>query len=66
MFHGWWIVATVFMAQLFMVGFMSYGYGLLIVEVEKEFACGMEKMNAGAMAMTSGPSSIAGPYGGSC
>ncbi len=52
MFHGWWIVATVFMAQLFMVGFMSYGYGLLIVEVEKEFACGMEKMNAGAMAMT--------------
>ncbi len=52
MFHGWWIVATVFTAQLFMVGFMSYGYGLLIVEVEKEFACGMEKMNAGAMAMT--------------
>lgn len=52
MFHGWWIVATVFMAQLFMVGFMSYGYGLLIVEVEEEFACGMEKMNAGAIAMT--------------
>lgn len=52
MFHGWWIVLTVFTVQLCMVGFMSYGYGLLIVEVEKEFACGMEKMNAGAIAMT--------------
>ena len=31
MFHGWWIVATVFMAQLFMVGFFSYGYPLLVV-----------------------------------
>ncbi len=52
MFHGWWIVLSVFMVQLFMVGFMSYGYGLLIVEVEREFACGMEKMSAGAIAMT--------------
>lgn len=52
MFHGWWIVLTVFMVQLCMVGFMSYGYPLLIVEVEKEFQCGMEKMSAGAMGMT--------------
>lgn len=50
MFHGWWIVITVFTVQLFMVGFMSYGYGLLLVPVEEEFQCGMEKMHAGAMA----------------
>lgn len=49
MFHGWWIVVTVFTVQLFMVGFMSYGYGLLLVPVEEEFQCGMEKMHAGAM-----------------
>lgn len=52
MFHGWWIVLTVFMVQLCMVGFMSYGYPLVIVQVEREFQCGMEKMSAGAMGMT--------------
>lgn len=52
MFHGWWIVATVFTVQLCMVGFMSYGYPLLIVPVESEFACGMTRMSAGAMGMT--------------
>lgn len=52
MFHGWWIVSTVFVVQLCMVGFMSYGYGLLLVPVEQEFQCGMEKMHAGAMGMT--------------
>ncbi|MEZ4331328.1 MAG: MFS transporter [Myxococcota bacterium] len=52
MFHGWWIVLTVFTVQLCMVGFMSYGYGLLLVPVEAEFQCGMERMNAGAIAMS--------------
>lgn len=52
MFHGWWIVVTVFTVQLCMVGFMSYGYGLLLVAVETEFQCGMEKMNAGAIGMS--------------
>jgi len=45
MFRGWWIVATVFTAQLFMVGFFSYGYPLLVVAVEKEFDCGMEAIS---------------------
>lgn len=45
MFHGWWIVATVFMAQLFMVGFFSYGYPMLAVAVEAEFDCGMEALS---------------------
>jgi MFS family permease len=45
MFHGWWIVATVFMAQLFMVGFFTYGYPLLAVAVEAEFDSGMEVLS---------------------
>jgi len=52
MFHGWWIVATVFLVQLFMVGFMSYGYPLVVVPVEAEFQAGMETMSYAPMGMT--------------
>ncbi len=52
MFHGWWIVATVFMVQLFMVGFASYGLPLLLVPVEDEFDCGMEKLSHAMIGMT--------------
>lgn len=37
MFYGWWIVGSVFVVQLFMVGFYSYGYPLIIVPVKEEF-----------------------------
>lgn len=37
MFYGWWIVCSVFIVQLFMVGFYSYGYPLIIVPVKEEF-----------------------------
>jgi MFS family permease len=36
-FYGWWIVGSVFVVQLFMVGFYSYGYPLIIVPVKEEF-----------------------------
>lgn len=52
MFHGWWIVGTVFMVQLFMVGFSSYGLPFLLVSVEKDFGCGMEELSHGMMGMT--------------
>jgi MFS family permease len=52
MFHGWWIVATVFTVQLFMVGFSSYGLPLLLVPVEDEFKCGMEKLSHAMIGMT--------------
>ena len=45
MFYGWWIVLSVFMAQLFMVGFCSYGYPMLAVEVEAEFQSGMQALS---------------------
>jgi len=36
-FYGWWIVGSVFVVQLFVVGFYSYGYPLVIVPVKEEF-----------------------------
>ncbi len=52
MFHGWWIVGTVFMVQLFMIGFSSYGLPLLLVPVENDFKCGMEALSRGMIGMT--------------
>lgn len=43
--YGWRIVGTVFVAQLFMVGFFTYSYPLLVVPIEKEFGSGMEKIS---------------------
>ena len=52
MFHGWWIVSTVFMVQLFIIGFSSYGLPLLLVPVQDEFKCGMEALSRGMIGMT--------------
>ncbi len=37
MFYGWVIVVGVFVVQLFMVGFFTYGFPLLVDPVQKEF-----------------------------
>lgn len=37
MYYGWVIVAGVFVVQLFMVGFFTYGFPLLVDPVQKEF-----------------------------
>ena len=47
MFHGWWIVSTHFVAQLFAVGFFTYSYPLILVPVEAEFNSGMETLSFG-------------------
>jgi MFS family permease len=52
MFHGWRIVASVFTVQFFMIGFSSYGLPFLLVPVEKEFACGMEKLSRAMIGMS--------------
>lgn len=36
-FYGWVIVAGVFVVQLFMVGFFTYGFPLLVDPVQREF-----------------------------
>ncbi|MFK7894984.1 MAG: MFS transporter [Myxococcota bacterium] len=47
MFHGWWMVSTHFLGQLFIVGFFSYSYPLIVVPVEEEFGSGMEAISFG-------------------
>ena len=47
MFHGWWMVSTHFFAQLFVVGFFTYSYPLILVPVEAEFESGMETISFG-------------------
>lgn len=37
MYYGWVVVAVVFLAQLFQVGFSSYTFGLLVPSVQTEF-----------------------------
>ena len=49
MFYGWWIVASVFIAQLFMVGFITYAFPLIIVSVREDFGATATEIN---MAMT--------------
>lgn len=45
MFYGWWIVGSVFIVQLFMVGFYTYGYPLIIVPVKEEFGASDKQVN---------------------
>lgn len=45
MHFGWWVVATTFMAQLFMIGLYTYAWSLLAPEVAKEFGADMLTMN---------------------
>ncbi len=47
--YGWRIVGTVFVAQLFMVGFFTYSYPLLVVPIEAEFNSGMEMISYGVI-----------------
>lgn len=49
MFYGWWIVASVFVAQLFMVGFFTYAFPFILVPVKEEFGATTTEVN---MAMT--------------
>jgi MFS family permease len=45
LFYGWWIVGTAFTVQLFMVGFFSYGYPLVIVPVKLDFGASDSQVN---------------------
>ncbi len=50
MFYGWVIVAGVFVAQFFMVGFATYGFSLLIDPVQKEFGASVADIQIGVSA----------------
>ena len=49
MFYGWWIVASVFVAQFFMVGFFTYTFPLIVVSVKESFGATATEIN---LAMT--------------
>lgn len=50
MFYGWVIVAAVFTAQMFMVGFWTYGFPLLVDPVQKEFGASVADVQLGLSA----------------
>ncbi|MDG2334321.1 MAG: MFS transporter [Myxococcota bacterium] len=49
MFYGWWIVASVFVAQMFVVGFVQYAFPFVLVAVKAEFSASTTEAN---LAMT--------------
>ncbi|MEE3326612.1 MAG: MFS transporter [Myxococcota bacterium] len=49
MFYGWWVVASVFVAQFFMVGFFTYTFPLILVPVRESFGATATEVN---LAMT--------------
>lgn len=50
MFYGWVVVAGVFVAQFFMVGFFSYGFALLVDPVQREFGASVTEVQIGLSA----------------
>ena len=44
MFYGWRVVAGVFIAQLFVVGFFTYSVSLLVAPVREEFGVSLEQV----------------------
>ena len=49
MFYGWWVVASVFIAQMFVVGFVQYAFPFVLVAVKAEFSASTTEAN---LAMT--------------
>ncbi len=50
MFYGWVIVAAVFAAQGFMIGFWTYGFPLLVDPVQREFGATVAEVQMGLSA----------------
>jgi sugar phosphate permease len=46
-FYGWVIVAGVFLAQFFMVGFFTYGFPLLVEPVQQTFGASVTEVQLG-------------------
>jgi len=46
-FYGWLVVASVFLAQFFMVGFFTYGFPLIVEPVQIEFGASVTEVMLG-------------------
>ena len=44
MFYGWRVVGGAFVSQLFIVGFFTYAFSLLVPPVREEFDIGLEQV----------------------
>ncbi len=47
MFYGWRIVGGVFLAQLFVTGFVTYSFGLFMVPLQDSFGATRAQVNLG-------------------
>lgn len=52
MFYGWRIVGGVFIAQLFITGFMTYSFGLFVVPLQEAFDATRAQVNLAMTATT--------------
>lgn len=52
MFYGWRIVGGVFVAQLFITGFMTYSFGLFMVPLQEAFGASRTQVNLAMTATT--------------
>ena len=52
MFYGWTIVGGVFIAQLFVTGFMTYAFGLMVVPIQTDFGASRAELMYGLTAST--------------
>ncbi len=52
MFYGWRIVGGVFIAQMFITGFMTYSFGLFMVPLQEAFGATRAQVNLGMTAVT--------------
>lgn len=52
MFYGWVIVAGAFISQLFMTGFLTYSFGLLVVPIQTEFGASRAELMYGMTGST--------------
>lgn len=54
MFYGWYIVGGVFTTQFFVVGFMTYCFGLFVLPLQEEFDASRSDVNLAMTAVTLG------------
>ncbi len=53
-FYGWWVVAAVFVAEMFAIGSTSYAFGLFVVPAGEEFGLNRATANTGLILLLLG------------
>jgi MFS family permease len=53
-FYGWWIVAAVFVCEMFAIGSTSYAFGLFVIPVGEELGLSRADANTGLILLLAG------------